>query len=89
MEDRLRRVETDVAEVKATVAVVNDRQERMHGDFQHLTVALNENTAQITALNNFVSNRKGFAAGAVTVITLFGGTVGAFVWVLLEWLGKS
>jgi ABC-type transporter Mla subunit MlaD len=88
MEERLRQVEADVAEVKSVVAVVNDRQTRMHRDFQHLVEALNENTAQITTLNNFVSNRKGFAAGAVTVITLFGGTVGAFVWAILEWLGK-
>lgn len=85
MENRLLKVEGDVTEVKQSLAVIHERQVRMHQDFSSLTDALEKNTKEIATLNQFVANKKGFAAGAVTVVTLFGGAVGGIVWTILEW----
>lgn len=85
MESRLLQVENDVSEVKKSLAVIHERQVRMHHDFSHLTEALNNNTSEIATLNQFVANKRGFATGVVTVVTLFGGAVGAIIWTFIEW----
>ena len=85
MDDRLVRVETEVREVAALVSILDERQQRMHEDFRNLTMALQENTKAIGAVNNLISNRKGFVAGVVTVITLLGGILAAVLGQTLEW----
>lgn len=87
-ENRLQRVEHDVVEVKKSLAVIHERQVRMHQDFSQLTEALHQNTKEIATLNQFVANKRGFATGVVTVVTLFGGAVGAIVWTFLEWVAR-
>lgn len=85
MDDRLARVETEVREVSALVSILDERQQRMHDDFRNLTLALQENTKAIGAVNNIISNRKGFVAGVITVITLLGGILAAVLGQTLEW----
>lgn len=85
MDDRLERVEQEVREVSTLVTILDERQQRMHDDFRSLTSALHENTKAISSVNNLISNRKGFVAGVITVITLLGGILAAVLGQTLEW----
>jgi len=85
MDSRLERVEKEVREVSTLVTILDERQQRMHDDFRNLTLALQENTQAIGAVNNLISNRKGFVAGVITVITLLGGILAAILGNTLEW----
>lgn len=85
MDERLERVEQEVREVSTLVTILDERQQRMHDDFRNLTLALQENTKAVAAVNNLISNRKGFVAGVITVITLLGGILAAVLGQTLEW----
>lgn len=85
MDERLQRVEIEVREVKSTVLILDERQQRLHEDFHKLTLALTENTRAVSEINNLMSNRKGFIAGAFTVITLVGGILAAILGSVLDW----
>ena len=85
MDNKMERLERELGNVKSTVILLDDRQRRMHEDFQGLTEAMNENTAAITEVVQIMSNRKGFYAGVVTVVTLLGGIIAAIIGSALEW----
>lgn len=85
MDNKMERLERELGEVKSTVILLDDRQRRMHEDFQQLTDAMNKNTDAITEVVGIMSNRKGFVAGVVTVVTLLGGILAAVLGTALEW----
>lgn len=85
MDERLKRVEDEVRDVKTTVIVLDERQQRMHEDFRSLTAALQSNTKSLQDINTLMSNRKGFIAGVLTVITLLGGILAAVLGAAMDW----
>ena len=85
MDDRLERVEQEVRDVRTTLVILDERQQRMHDDFKTLTDALTENTRAISQINALISNRKGFIAGVVTVITLLGGILATLLGSITRW----
>ena len=85
MDERLKRVEDEVRDVKTTVIVLDERQQRMHEDFRSLTAALQSNTKSLQDINTLMSNRKGFIAGVITVITLLGGILAAVLGAAMDW----
>lgn len=94
MENRLRRVEDEVVEirndvqhVKETVLVLDERQTRMHRDFTDLTEALNKLSTQMSTLNRWADKRGAFVAGMVFIIGAFGTAVAGILTLLKDWFG--
>lgn len=85
MDDRMERLEREISEVRSTVIVLDERQQRMHQDFQNLTLAMQQNTDALNEFSTIMSNRKGFLTGVITVVTLVGGVVAAFITAAVEW----
>lgn len=85
MDNKMERLEKELGEVKTTVTLLDERQQRMHDDFKGLTEAMNNNTSAINEVVTLMSNRKGFVTGVITVITLLGGILAAIVASTLEW----
>lgn len=85
MDDKMQRLERELGEVKTTVGILDERQQRMHQDFQNLTHAMQQNTDALNEFSTIMSNRKGFLTGVITVVTLVGGVVAAFITAAFEW----
>ena len=74
---RIKTIENDVQTLKQTVAVLDERQARMHEDLGGLTKALENNTNELSQVNDFIANKKGFFAGVVTSLSIASGVFGA------------
>ena len=85
MDDRMDFVERELRDVKTTIVVLDERQQRMHEDFKGLTEALKANTRSLHDIHSVMSNRKGFLAGAVTVVTLLSGALTAALGAMFDW----
>lgn len=85
MDIRLSAVEQDIREVKNTVVILDERQQRMHEDFKALTSALDRNTQALADVNQLIANRKGFLAGVVLVVTLLGSAMTAILGFATDW----
>ena len=85
MDERLERVELEVREEKSTVIILDERQQRLHEDFRKLTTALTDNTKAVSEINTLISNRKGFVAGVLTVVTIIGSVLAAILGSALDW----
>ena len=85
MDNKMERLERELGEGKTTVTILDERQQRMHDDFQKLTSAMSKNTEALTEFSKLVANRRGFVAGMLAVITILGGVITAFLGFMLDW----
>lgn len=83
MEQRIARVEDIVHEHESRIAVIDDRQARMHEDLDKLTKAIKANTEAQSEFNSFISNKRGFIAGVIATLSVLSGLLGALL--VLAW----
>ena len=75
--ERLNRAEDKIEALGKKAARVDERLTQMHEDMGKLTAALEMNTDALAKWNLFIANKKGFAAGVATTLTLLGAAIGA------------
>lgn len=85
VEDEVVAIRTDVQQVKETVLVLDERQQRMHQDFTNLTAALNNAANEINKLNRWADKRSAFVAGAIFIISAIGAMVATALAVMKDW----
>jgi len=86
VEDEVVVIRNDVQQVKETVIILDERQQRMHQDFTNLTAALNNAAAEISKLNRWADKRGAFIAGAVFIVGAFGTAIAGVLTVLKDWI---
>lgn len=83
--ERLAKIEENAAVAAQKIAIVEERQNRMHDDMVCLTAALRENTSEIAKLTQWTTKRGAFFAGAVFVLTAIGSIAVAMLGYLKDW----
>ena len=79
-------IRNDIQQVKETVIVLDERQQRMHQDFTNLTSALNNAADEIAKLNRWADKRGAFIAGAIFIIGAFGTAIAGVLTILKDWI---
>lgn len=81
-------IRDNVQEIKQTVAILDERQQRFHDDVSSLDNTLQSTNNQLRTLNRWADKKGAFVAGAVAVIGVLAGGIGLAITIFKDWLDK-
>lgn len=84
VEKRAANIDVRTANIENKVAIIDDRQERMHSDMTALTESNKLLNTSLQKLTVVFENKRGFIAGLVTAFSIIGALMGAFLTALWD-----